>query len=47
MIASRHRAELLAGAAAFLLAALGLLYYALRGDSYDLVVRQEEAVAAD
>jgi tetratricopeptide (TPR) repeat protein len=45
MTASRHRAEFLAGIAAFLLASLGLLYYALRGGSYDLVVRQEEAIA--
>ena len=36
---------MLAGIAAFLLASLGLLYYALRGDSYDLVVRNEEAIA--
>ncbi|MFL5884377.1 MAG: O-antigen ligase family protein [Thermoleophilaceae bacterium] len=34
----------MAGVSAFLLASLGLLYYALRGDSYDLVVRQEEAI---
>src|SRR5439155_24817073 len=45
MTASRHRGEFLAGMSAFLLASLGLLYYALRGDSYDLVVRQEEAIA--
>jgi hypothetical protein len=46
MTASRHRAEFLAGTAAFLLASLGLLYYSLRGDSYDIVIRQEEAIAA-